>query len=195
MVIERAGGGRDTVKSATISLSLSDYANIENLRLFGTADLNLAGDGGANVLTGNAGANRLRGGAGQDRLKGFAGDDILIGGRGRDVMFGGSGSDVFVFAGAADSGTTQATRDWIGDFSQGEGDLLDLSALDASSAPGDQALRFLGTGAFTAREGELRFGVQGAHTIVEVDVDGDGGADFALMLRGQVALVAGDFIL
>ena len=138
---------------------MSDYANIENLRLFGTADLNLAGDGGANVLVGNAGANRLRGGAGQDRLKGFAGDDILIGGSGRDTLTGGTGEDLFVFSKVGHS--TTANADTITDFVQGE-DLIDLSALVSGN------VNFIGGGAFGASgDAEVRQVLPNGNLFVE----------------------------
>lgn len=71
-VVEKAGEGVDTVNT---SVSGVLYANVENVNLLGTADLQATGNALVNVMTGNSGANRLDGGAGADRLVGGAGDD------------------------------------------------------------------------------------------------------------------------
>ena len=54
-IVEAAGEGTDTVR-ASIDYTLG--ANLENLVLIGTANLNGTGNGLANVLTGNAGDQR-----------------------------------------------------------------------------------------------------------------------------------------
>jgi Ca2+-binding RTX toxin-like protein len=69
---------------------------VENVRLTGSVDHDLLGDGRANSLIGNAGDNRIYGGAGDDWLDGGAGDDWLQGGAGEDVMYGSEGDDAFV---------------------------------------------------------------------------------------------------
>jgi len=73
-----AGGGVDTVLSS-VSFSLVNAGNADNLTLTGSADI----DGGGNVLNnlivGNAGDNQLvggsRGNSGTDTMRGGAGDD------------------------------------------------------------------------------------------------------------------------
>jgi Ca2+-binding RTX toxin-like protein len=84
VVVEAAGEGTDKVIS-TVSYALS--AEVENLTLSGSANLDGTGNGLDNVLVGNGGANVLRGGAGNDRLNGQSGADTLIGGEGNDVYF------------------------------------------------------------------------------------------------------------
>jgi len=87
-ITEAVGAGIDTVVS-TVTYSIADKANLENITLSGTAAVNATGNTGANILTGNSARNVLSGGAGADTLNGGAGNDVLIGGTGthRDVFF------------------------------------------------------------------------------------------------------------
>jgi Ca2+-binding RTX toxin-like protein len=107
------------------------------------------------------------------------------------VLTGGNGADTFVLTSTADSNA--AARDVITDFTAGS-DRIDLSAIDAVLGDTDSAFHFIGDAAFGAA-GDLRAYTAGANTIVAGDVDGDGSADFTLMLRGAVALQETDFIL
>lgn len=64
VVIENAGeGAADTVIS---SVSYTLAANVENMVLTGTSDINATGNSSNNVLTGNGGNNILTGGGGAD---------------------------------------------------------------------------------------------------------------------------------
>ncbi len=82
-IVEAAGEGTDTVR-ASIDYTLG--ANLENLVLTGTANLNGTGNGLANVLSGNAGDNLLDGGAGADTMAGGLGDDTYVIGAGDTVV-------------------------------------------------------------------------------------------------------------
>ena len=72
VVTELANEGTDLV-NASVSYTLG--ANVENLTLTGTANINATGNTLANALTGNAGNNVLDGGAGADTMAGGAGND------------------------------------------------------------------------------------------------------------------------
>ena len=74
-VTENASEGIDTVIS-TITYTLG--ANVENLTLSGSANLNGTGNALGNTLRGNGGNNLLDGGAGIDKMFGGAGDDTYI---------------------------------------------------------------------------------------------------------------------
>lgn len=84
-VIERAGEGNDTVLSYAPGYVLA--ANVENLILGGTDNINATGNELNNRITGNAGDNLINGGKG---------DDLLIGGGGNDtfVIAKGEGNDI-----------------------------------------------------------------------------------------------------
>jgi serralysin len=74
-VVENANEGTDVVfASANFTLS----ANVENLILQGSADLQGFGNAGANVIYGNTGNNLLDGGAGIDLMVGGAGNDTYF---------------------------------------------------------------------------------------------------------------------
>lgn len=77
VVMELEDEGFDTVEIGR-SFSVSEIANIENVTLTGTLDIDATGDDGNNVLIGNAGNNVLDGGLGDDIMEGGAGDDTYF---------------------------------------------------------------------------------------------------------------------
>ena len=78
VVIEAAGGGTDTVRTALDAYSLAVLANVENLRYTGASSFTAAGNSLANMLFGGQGGDRLDGGAGVDTLAGDSGDDTYV---------------------------------------------------------------------------------------------------------------------
>jgi Ca2+-binding RTX toxin-like protein len=102
---EYANGGIDLVMTAQgmLSLTATQFANVENLSFTGTGNFRGTGNGLNNALTGGSGDDTLSGGDGNDTLTGQGGDDRL---------WGGAGSDSFVFG--PDLG-----RDVVMDFADG----------------------------------------------------------------------------
>ncbi len=147
---------------------------------------NAKGGFGDDTVTGNETRNLLSGGAG---------DDALIGGLGRDKLVGGAGADLFAFVTLDDSGVTQQRRDTIADFRTGI-DQIDLSELDGRSGGGaNDAFVWVNGAAFSNTEGELRWQASSAGVVVQADRDGDGVADFTLLLAGINSVVQADFTL
>jgi serralysin len=199
VVDETGGDGIDTVVSSrgfSLSSSFSVVGDIENLTLTGTSTIDGLGNALDNVITGNAGNNMLVGGTGNDTLNGGDGSDILTGGGGADKLSGGLNADRFVYTGLGQSTVDSAGRDTILDFSHAQGDLIDLSAIDANSTvAGDQAFNFISGAPFSHTAGELRGEAFGADTLVSGDVNGDGLADVSIMVKGVTSIVATDFVL
>ena len=79
-----SGGDDDWVKS---SISYTLGANLENLRLTGTASINGYGNNDDNIIEGNGATNYLYG---------YDGNDILFGGEGSDWMRGGRHDDTYI---------------------------------------------------------------------------------------------------
>jgi Ca2+-binding RTX toxin-like protein len=87
VITEAAIRGNDTIIS-TVTYTLANLPNVENLTITGNSAINATGNGGNNLLIGNEGANTMIGNAG---------DDILVGMGGRDTLSGGAGKDNFLF--------------------------------------------------------------------------------------------------
>lgn len=151
---------------------------------------------GISGLIGSAHKDMLAGSRLDETLNGGAGDDRLAGRGGNDLLIGGPGRDAFVYSAGSDSGTGPQDRDTIVDFSRSEGDVIDLATLDANAGlAGDQAFHFIGTTAFTAEAGQMRYTATPLYRVVEMDLDGDGIADMQIRVNGSGALLASDFVL
>jgi Ca2+-binding RTX toxin-like protein len=179
------GGGVDDVNGGTGDDRLSG----------GDSNDFLKGGDGKDSLVGGSGNDRMVGGAGDDNLNGGTGADNLRGGSGRDILTGGDGADRFIFD-DGDLGASRIVADHITDFTEDQGDRINLSLVDADSTlAGDQAFTFIDTAAFNHVAGELRYEQQNGNTWLYGDQNGDALADFAIRIDGLVTLQAGDFVL
>jgi Ca2+-binding RTX toxin-like protein len=192
VVRENAAEGNDEVYTSA-SYTLPAGAHIElfgTLNYLSTAAIDLGGNELANTIVGSNGANVLSGFAGSDTLRGLDGDDVLDGGAGQDSLSGGAGSDTYRFGSVSDSIAGRA--DTILDFTSGS-DRIDLSAIDADSNNGtSEAFTGIGSAAFSGKAGELRWEAVGGQTFVYGDVNGDGAADFQIVVNAA-SLASGDF--
>jgi len=173
------------------------YGGAGNDELYGGAgNDDLYGGTGKDLLEGGAGNDKLFGGDGNDVLSGGAGNDRLVGGKGADLLSGGSGKDMFVFNTLADSTLKASGRDTILDFNGKAGDRIDLSGIDANTTiSGNQSFAFIGADQFSKKAGELRFQKSEADTFIYGDVDGDGNADFAILVSGNTTFLKDYFVL
>ncbi|MCE3288014.1 MAG: hypothetical protein K0R83_26, partial [Caulobacter sp.] len=176
--IEAANEGYDIVRT-TLGWTLAD--NIEALELGGSGNVGGTGNAGINNLQGNAGHNLLSGLGGVDTINGNDGDDIIVGGEGNDLLRGGLGGDTFRVAHAF--GATLET-DQVYDFSTAEGDIVDLSLIDAIAGGADDAFTLVA--AFTKQAGQMTLSFAGGITTLKLDHDGDGKADYQMKINGDV---------
>jgi Ca2+-binding RTX toxin-like protein len=177
VVRELNNGGNDTVVTDAFSVNLASYPNIENATLTGDDNFSLRGTNLANRLIGNEG------------------DNDLTGLKAKDLLLGNDGADTFVYTAINQSTVKGSGRDTIADFTRADGDLIDLSAIDAKGGSGNQAFTWIGKQNFDDKKGELHYVVQNGNAIVQGDTTGDGKADFAILVKGVTSLNAGDFDL
>lgn len=186
-----------------------EFNSIENLkgssfndRLYGNGIANTIDGGyGNDIIWGRSGNDKLYGGQNADSLSGGNGDDLLVGGSGNDVLVGGLGADdltggygadTFRFTNIADSTQDLLSQDLITDFTQSEGDVIDLQPLSSI------IFNFINMSGFH-KDGtsfpEVRYFHDGSSTVVQADVNGNGSADIEITLTGSFTLHASDFLL
>ncbi len=140
------------------------------------------GKAGDDHITGGAGADSISGGAGNDFINGGAGNDTIYAGAGNDEISGGLGADLFLFKAATDS--IPADPDVILDFSQAQGDRIDLTQIGT----------FAIVSSFTGHAFELTISQHGDGYLVRGDTHGTGAADFALQVNTNAMLTLADFV-
>jgi Ca2+-binding RTX toxin-like protein len=192
------GMGDDTLDGGkgddTIDYSLSDAAVRVSLAIQEGQDTGAGRDTLRNMerLIGSRFGDHLTGSSAANAIDGGAGDDVIVGGGGADTLTGGGGTDRFVFLSTADSKPTAFDR--IADFSRGEGDKIDLSAIDANTkVKGDQA--FTLADAFSGSAGQLVVTKHVDGLLLSADVNGDRVADLSILLVGATSVLPTDLIL
>src|SRR2546429_1604819 len=199
-------GGNDTLdcsgysSAQTIDLhpgafsSVGGLVNNIGIALNATIEKAIGGTGNDRLIASDTGST-LSGGGGADTLIGGASNDRLIGGSGVDNLTGGGSADTFVFL-LGDSSPASGQHDRITDFLSGA-DHIDLSGVDAISSTGryDQ-FKFIATAAFHGTAGELNYFYNSSTgiTTLQGDINGDGVADFAIDLTGNIPINLVDLI-
>ena len=145
--------------------------------------------------TGGSGDDALIGNDVRNVLSGRGGADVLMGGLGKDVLRGGAGADLFDFLTLQDSGKKAGARDQIADFTSGV-DHIDFSAIDGrNNGTDNDAFIWIDSDTFSNVKGQLRWHEVAAGVLIEADRNGDGTADFTLLLAGISSVIAADFTL
>jgi Ca2+-binding RTX toxin-like protein len=181
------GAGNDHLVGG-IQDDTADGGN-DTLRGGGDTDF-LYGGNGNDDLDGGTERDLLFGEAGNDTLKGGDGSDDLNGGANVDQLTGGLGNDHFIWTAISETGVTPDTWDTITDFNRGQGDLIDLTAIDADeTTPGHQdftAASFVGdaSGGFTA-PGQIGFIHSGGDTFIVINTNADANGDAVIHLMGM----------
>jgi Ca2+-binding RTX toxin-like protein len=191
-IIELDSDG-DRIADLQIELTGGFLLEKSDFILVATPSQALVGTRNNDNLSAGDGDDTLDGLAGNDTLFGGAGDDVLNGGSGRDQLTGGVGSDRFAFLLATD--TPRGSADRIIDFESGY-DVIDLTGIDANrKTAGDEAFTFIGANSFTKKAGELRYSSTSAGTLIAGDTNGDGVADFEVLLTNRFIPTSSDFLL
>lgn len=170
--------GIDVSLKAFLSAAKSK-TTADDLALFGAmlgGDDSLYGSISGDVIYGFGGNDEISGDFGSDILDGGDGDDWLYGDSGSDELTGGLGADAFVYKDDFDSREQGADR--ITDFSQADGDKIDLSQMG-----------------FFDFDTDIRASYQGGNTIVEVDTMGGFAYPLIFRMTGTITLTEADFIL
>ena len=159
----------------------TDYKDLGiKTKKIGLSDELIATATGAKI--GLDGSDVLIGGSDNDLLIGLKGKDQLTGGRGADLLIGGKGKDTFVYEHVKDSRAGEGKSDHLLAF--GRKDRINLTEVA-------KQLRFIGNDPFTGTAGDVRFD----NETLELDKNGDGTADLALLMPGTESIKSANLIL
>ncbi|MEG6507796.1 autotransporter-associated beta strand repeat-containing protein [Methyloligella sp. 2.7D] len=186
--IEAWDGNGKSVKG-TGAKDVFDFSGLSSVKHLDFID----GRGGNDRIVGSDSRDDLRGSVGIDTLIGGAQRDVLSGGKQGDKLTGGAARDLFDFDKLNESRFGKH-RDKITDFGHGNDD-IDLRGIDAKSGGGNQKFKWIGQQDFSGQKGELHYVKKGHHVLVEGDVNGNGHANFQILVLNHGALHKGDFLL
>ena len=162
----------------------------------------IRGGAGHDIIDGYDGNDKLYGGAGNDHLYGKGGDDRLFGQAGKDTFYyDGQGNNVWTGGKGADRFQPSALnfdgshRTKVTDFNKGQKDKLDLSEFTTLLYNEVDEIRYIGKRAFSGEAGDVE--IQMRNGMVSIDDNGDGKADWGVLLEGLGTIKASntDWIL
>jgi Ca2+-binding RTX toxin-like protein len=168
-VSEFANEGADTIQTALAAYTLG--ANLENLTLTGSGDVDGYGNAADNVIIGNSGINVLAGLEGNDSITAGGGNDFVAGGDGNDTLVGGTGVQIL----SGDSGDDTIVfnfQDWYANGGEG----LDTGVLDSTDGY-EIDLNLFSFEKFVGGSGSDKIFTSGGHWM---EVDGGAGNDVIL---------------
>jgi Ca2+-binding RTX toxin-like protein len=84
-IVEAKDGGNDKATSSSVDVNISKFGDVEDIFLFGKANIDAKGNALNNDITGNDGSNHIWGGKGNDELTGDKGADTFHFGKGDKV--------------------------------------------------------------------------------------------------------------
>jgi len=146
-------------------------------------------------LVGNDASQTFWALGGNDTVMAGGDNDTIYGGAGGDRLWGESGADTFAYNSVGESQYRNGKFDIIKDFSLADGDMIDLSGVDANTRGGKQAFRFTGDGDGWAKRGQCDYWIDGDTTYIYGYTDRDRNPEFFIQIDGAVALSAANFIL
>lgn len=113
-------------------------------------------------------------------------DALLVGGLNSDTMTGGLGADTFIVLQESITGTIET--DIILDFNQAEGDILDVTGIDANSTlAGNQAFAFV-TSHTNNAAGQMTASPAAGVTVLRFYTNADNVADYQIRVTGDHTL-------
>jgi Ca2+-binding RTX toxin-like protein len=194
------GAGNDRIEATANGtvIGLSSLSGVESISANGFGSVTIKGsDAGDRLDFTNVtltGIGAIKGASGNDTIYGSSSADVIVGGAGADSLRGNGGADKFHYNVLSES--RSSAPDQILDFVPGT-DKVDLKGVDAvGGVTGNQAFSFIGESGFSNVAGQLRVDHSDSdRTVVMGDVNGDGTADFSIVLMGSLTLSASNFIL
>ena len=137
-----------TAPAGATGLALVLGTGVHNITLLDASNIDVTGNGLANVITGNSGNNTLTGGLGNDTISGGAGNDLIqyTIGDGVDTINGGSGTDTLAVSGTAGNDTIHVSLNGSGVITSIEGmSPTNVENYTVNGAGGTDTLDYTGT--------------------------------------------------
>ena len=137
-----------TAPAGATGLALVLGTGVHNITLLDASNIDVTGNGLANVINGNSGNNTLTGGLGNDTINGGAGNDLIqyTVGDGVDTINGGADTDTLAVSGTAGNDTIHVAVNGSGVITSIEGmSPTNVENVTVNGAGGIDTLDYTGT--------------------------------------------------